>query len=177
MTAFDQAFEIVIGHEGGYSNNSADPGGETKYGISKRSYPNVDIASLTLDGAKQIYQRDFWGKAGCDQCDPGLALIVFDAAVNNGVGQAVRWLQGAVGVTADGVIGPQTQAAIKATDAQQALVAMHAARIYMMAGLSTWGTFGRGWSKRLAQIPYQAATMTSNGNGMPVASVDQPPAG
>lgn len=178
MSAFDQAFEIVVGHEGGYSNNPADPGGETKYGISKRSYPSTDIASLTLAGAKQIYQRDYWSKAGCDLCDPGLALIVFDAAVNNGVGQAVRWLQTAVGAAADGVIGPATRGAIQKANAQEALVAMHAARIYMMAGLSTWSTFGRGWSKRLAQIPYQAATMTNNGNTDAVASSqDQPPAG
>lgn len=176
MSAFDQAFEIVVGHEGGYVNNPADPGGETKYGISARSYPSVNIGALTLDGAKQIYQRDYWSKAGCDLCDPGLALIVFDAAVNNGVGQAVRWLQAAVGVSADGVIGPATRAAIQNAKAEEAIVAMHAARIYMMAGLSTWSTFGRGWSKRLAQIPYQAATMTNNGT--PVASSqDQPPAG
>ncbi|HEY2538239.1 MAG TPA: glycosyl hydrolase 108 family protein, partial [Stellaceae bacterium] len=168
MSAFDQAFEIVVGHEGGYSNNSADPGGETKYGISKRSYPSVNIGALTLDQAKAIYQADYWNRAGCDLCDPGLALIVFDAAVNNGVGQAIRWLQAAVGVKADGVIGPATRAAIAKADAQDALVAAHSARIHMMAGLSTWATFGRGWSKRLAQLPYQAAKMT--GNDAPAAS-------
>jgi lysozyme family protein len=173
MSAFDQAFEIVIGHEGGYSNNSADPGGETKYGISRRSYPNINLGALTLDQAKAIYQVDYWNKAGCDLCDPGLGLIVFDAAVNNGVGQAVRWLQAAVGAGADGVIGPATRAAIQKADPQQALVALHAARIHMMAGLPTWGTFGRGWSRRLAQLPYQAARMTDNGT----PSVDQPPAG
>lgn len=176
MSAFDQAFEIVIGHEGGYSDNPNDPGGRTKYGISQRSYPNVDIPNLTLDRAKQIYQSDYWSKAGCDLCDPGLALVVFDAAVNTGVGQAVRWLQGAVGVTADGVIGPATRAAIQNAKAEEALVAMHAARIYMMAGLSTWKTFGRGWSKRLARLPYQAASMTTNGD-TPASPVDQPPAG
>jgi len=175
MSAFDQAFEIVVGHEGGFSDNPNDPGGATKYGISARSYPNVNIGALTLDGAKAIYQRDYWNRAGCDLCDPGLALIVFDAAVNNGVGQAVRWLQAAVGVTADGVIGPATRAAVAKANAQEALVALHAARINMMAGLPTWQTFGRGWSRRLAQLPYQAASMTNNGT--PVASTDQPPAG
>ena len=116
MSAFDQAFEIVVGHEGGYSNNSADPGGETKFGISRRSYPNLNIATLTLDQAKAIYQTDFWNRAGCDLCDPGLALVLFDAAVNNGVGQAVRWLQAAVGANADGAIGPATKAAIANAD-------------------------------------------------------------
>jgi lysozyme family protein len=167
MSAFDQAFEIVVGHEGGYVDNPNDPGGRTKYGISARSYPRLDIGSLTLDAAKEIYQRDFWNKAGCDLCDPGLALIVFDAAVNNGVGQAVRWLQAALGVTADGVIGPATRAAIAKAEAQETLVAVHAARINMMANLSTWAQFGRGWSKRLAMIPHQAAMMRgeSDANG------------
>jgi lysozyme family protein len=166
MSAFDQAFEIVIGHEGGYSHNAADPGGETKYGISKRSYPSVNIGALTLDQAKAIYLTDYWNKAGCDLCDPGLALIVFDAAVNNGVGQAVRWLQGALGVAADGVIGPATRQAIRQADAQKTLVELHASRINMMANLATWKTFGRGWSRRLAQLPYQAAKMEeSDANG------------
>ena len=96
MSAFDNCFEIVVGHEGGYVNDPKDPGGETKYGISKRSYPRVNIAALTLDGAKQIYRADYWDKVRGDELDPGLALITFDAAVNNGASQAVRWLQGAL---------------------------------------------------------------------------------
>lgn len=162
MAAFDEAFSILIGHEGGYSNNAADPGGETNWGISKRSYPTVDIANLTEDGAKQIYKRDFWDKLCLDTADPALALIAFDAAVNNGVGAATKWLQGALGVTADGIFGPQSQAALAGATgakAQATLTEMHAQRINMMAGLSTWSTFGLGWSRRLAMLPYQAATM------------------
>jgi lysozyme family protein len=164
MTAFDQAFDIVVGHEGGYTNNPSDPGGETKYGVSKRAYPNVDIANLTLDGAKQIYKTDYWDKLHLDTADPGLALIAFDASVNNGVGAATKWLQSALKVAADGVIGPATQTALQACTAdkaQAALVEMHAERINMMANLSTWKTFGKGWSRRLAQLPLQAAGMTS----------------
>lgn len=159
MSAFTTAFEIVVGHEGGFVDNKNDPGGATKYGISQRSYPRVNISALTLDGARAIYEADFWVKAGCDLCDPGLGLVLFDAAVNNGVGQAVRWLQGAVGVKQDGVIGPATRAAIAKADPQKTLVELHAQRIYMMAGLSTWKHFGRGWSRRLANLPYQAAKM------------------
>lgn len=164
MSTFDEAFGIVIGHEGGYVNNPADPGGETKYGISKRAYPNVDIANLTEAQAQQIYKSDYWDKLFLDTADPALALIAFDAAVNNGVGAATKWLQAALGVTADGIFGPQSQAALKActgTKAQAALTEMHAQRINMMAGLSTWSTFGLGWSRRLASLPYQAAGMGS----------------
>ena len=81
MTSFDNAFDRVIGHEGGYVNNSKDPGGETKYGISKRAYPTLDIKSLTLADAKAIYKRDYWDRAQCDALPPGVAFDVFDAAV------------------------------------------------------------------------------------------------
>lgn len=169
--AFEASFAILIGHEGGYVNNPADPGGETKFGISKRAYQNVDIANLTEADAKAIYFRDYWSAAYCDLCPPALALIVFDCAVNNGVGRAIRCLQEGVGVTADGVVGDQTKAALaKITDPSTAIAQAHGARILYMAGLSTWPTFGKGWSRRLAQLPYQAAQMaTSLGVGGPSA--------
>lgn len=170
MSAFTTAFEIVVGHEGGFVDDPKDPGGRTKFGISQRAYPREDIAGLTLERARELYLRDYWQKAGCDLMDPGLALVCFDAAVNNGVGQAARWLQSALGVTVDGVIGPATRAALAKANAEQVLTDMHAARIYMMAGLPTWARFGRGWSKRLARLPYQAAKMQPD-------YVDQPPAG
>ena len=70
---FDQAFDRLISNEGGYVNNPADPGGETNWGISKRSYPDVDIANLTREGAKAIYLRDFWQRGQMDQYDPAIA--------------------------------------------------------------------------------------------------------
>src|SRR4030043_1081564 len=88
MSDFDRGFEIVIGLEGGYSDNPADPGGETKYGISKRSFPDLDIANLTLEQAKEIYLVEYWGKAGCDELVSPLNIYLFDAAVNIGVGTA-----------------------------------------------------------------------------------------
>lgn len=164
MSAFDQAFDILIGHEGGYVNDPNDPGGETKYGISKAAYPDVDIADLTEDQAKAIYKSDYWDKLSLDTAAPQLALIVFDAAVNNGVGAATKFLQTGLGVTADGVFGSESQAALAAVtgDKISSVIAdTHGARIFDMAGLSTWSKFGKGWSKRLAQLPYQAAGMTS----------------
>ena len=99
---FNAAFDRLIGHEGGYVNHPSDPGGETKYGISRRSYPGEDIAGLTLERAKLIYARDFWGPAGCDVVPDAAKFELFDMAVNSGVKAAVRNLQRAVGETDDG---------------------------------------------------------------------------
>jgi lysozyme family protein len=157
ISAFDLCFANTLGHEGGYTNNPSDPGGETNWGISKRAYPNVDIANLTQDQAKAIYKSDYWDKISGDTLHPALACITFDAAVNNGVGSASRWLQTAVGATPDGSIGPATRAAIQKADPVAAMNSVHAQRIMFMAGLDTWGTFGKGWSARLAALPYQAS--------------------
>jgi hypothetical protein len=85
MSLFDAAFPIVVGIEAGYVNDPQDPGGETKYGISKRAYPNEDIPNLTIERARELYRRDYWDKAGCDAYSWGIALITFDCAVNQGV--------------------------------------------------------------------------------------------
>lgn len=89
---FGSAVSFVLAQEGGYVNDPADPGGETKYGISKRSYPYLDIASLTVDQAKAIYYTDYWEASGADRLPMPLALVVFDTAVNTGVGHAQDWL-------------------------------------------------------------------------------------
>jgi len=150
MTYFEQCFETLIGHEGGYSNDSRDPGGETKFGISKRSYPTLDIAALTLADAKQIYKRDFWDRAQCDRLPPGLAFDVFDTAVNSGIGQAIRFLQRAAGVADDGVAGPLTMSAVGRWDAESLQARFNGMRLDFMTRLSTWDTFGRGWARRIA---------------------------
>jgi lysozyme family protein len=88
VSFFPQAFAIVVGEEGGYIADPRDPGGETKYGISKRTYPNVDIAQLTLEEAREIYLRDYWNACACDTMSWERALCVFDMAVNQGQGAA-----------------------------------------------------------------------------------------
>jgi lysozyme family protein len=148
---FDQVFDKLISHEGGYVNDPHDPGGETKFGISKRSYPTLDIASLTLVDAKAIYKRDFWDRAQCDKMPPELAFNVFDAAVNSGIGQAIRWLQRAVGVADDGVVGPLTLASINRENDTSAIRARYNGhRLDFMTRLSTWDVFGKGWARRIA---------------------------
>lgn len=119
-TNYEKAFHELIMIEGGYVNDPVDRGGETKYGISRRAYPNIEIAALTLEDAKQIYYRDYWKRAGCHYIDRyDIALELFDTAVNMGVGTAARIFQQALNLmnrnerdypdlVVDGIIGPVT---------------------------------------------------------------------
>lgn len=149
---FDTAFERVIGHEGGYVNNPADPGGETKFGISRRSYPAENIAGMTLERAKQIYQRDFWGPAGCDAVPDAIRFDLFDMAVNSGIKPAIKTLQRTVGETADGVLGPRTLAACSSMPGPRLVARFGAYRIQFITELPDewWQHFGRGLMNRIA---------------------------
>ncbi|MDB5540796.1 MAG: hypothetical protein JWQ89_2523 [Devosia sp.] len=147
---FDEAFEKLIGHEGGYVNSRADPGGETKFGISKRSYPGENIPAMTLERAKQIYLRDYWGPCGADALPDGMKLQVFDMAVNSSVAQTVKVLQRAVGETDDGVLGPMTLQAVNSMQPARLLARFNGYRLHFMADLSNWPSFSRGWAKRVA---------------------------
>lgn len=149
-TWFDQCFDKLISHEGGYVNDPRDHGGETKFGISKRAYPQVDIKNLTLGAAKEIYKRDYWDRAQCDKLPPSVAYVLFDAAVNSGIGQAIRFLQRAVNVADDGVIGPMTIAAVTRLDAESVCARYIGQRLEFMTKLTTWDVYGKGWSRRLA---------------------------
>lgn len=123
MTHFvwDSAFDITIGFEGGYVNDPNDAGGETKYGISKRAYPDLDIKNLTLEQAKEIYHRDYWERCKCDFIPDALSIALFDFAVNSGTKRAVRYLQRALEVTIDGCIGNQTIGACNRVPARYVL--------------------------------------------------------
>ena len=147
---FDSAFEALIGHEGGHVDHPDDPGGETKYGISKRSYPEVNIAGLTLDDAKAISRRDYWDRVRADELPSELRFLLFDAAVNAGVAQSIKWLQRAVGVRDDGVIGPITLAAIADSNPHQISSNFLGQRLKHMTDLRHWDQFGRGWARRIA---------------------------
>jgi lysozyme family protein len=121
----------------------------TKYGISAAAYPHLDIASLRKDEAIDIYWRDYWIPVRGDDLPPRLAGLVFDAAVNHGVGDAARMLQRAVGATVDGVIGPRTLAASRQGEQDVAIANFLAERLIDYMKAPTWKTHGRGWSRRL----------------------------
>jgi len=147
---FLQMFDRLLGNEGGYVNNPADPGGETNWGISKRQYPSVDIKNLTKEEAEDIYYRDFWQPLNLDTVHAWNAFNIFDAAVNHGIPNAVRILQEALGIAPDGHFGPISQDALANHDDAQLAMRFIAARIEFWTKLSTWGTFGRGWANRAA---------------------------
>ncbi|MGK2897583.1 MAG: glycoside hydrolase family 108 protein [Burkholderiaceae bacterium] len=147
---FDQAFNQLIAHEGGYVDDRRDAGGETKYGISKAAYPGEDIRAMTLERAKAIYARDYWGPAGCDALPDAARLQVFDMAVNSGVKTAIKTLQRAVGAVPDGVLGPHTLQAIQSMPALRLVARFNGQRLALMADLASWPAFGRGWAKRIA---------------------------
>ncbi len=152
---FDIAFDRLISHEGGYVNDPQDPGGETNWGISKRSYPNVDIQNLTREQAKEIYRKDFWDVLG--DAHPAIKFQVFDFAVNSGVGTAIRKLQAAIGVADDGKWGAVSASKLKAMDLNDVLMRYAAQRLLFMTSLSVWDRFGRGWARRIAgQLNYAA---------------------
>ena len=175
MDVFARAFAVVIGEEGGWSAAPDDPGnwtggavgrgtlGGTKFGISAAAYPTLDVAALTLADAQAIYRRDYWERVRGDALPPALALLVFDAAVNNGVARASRWLQQALGVAEDGAIGPATLAAVTARAGDGAALATEflALRLVFMAALPTWRAFGLGWARRLCGLPFEAMALTA----------------
>lgn len=134
---FARAMVFVARWEGGYVNDPNDPGGETKYGISKRSYPQLDIANLTEAEAKAIYERDYWQASGADGLPWPLSLVVFDSAVNAGVAKARGWLQ-----TSAGSVGFYL-----------------ALRLEFYTKLPHWQHFGAAWSRRVADLLREVGTV------------------
>ena len=156
---FDQAFQQLIYNEGGYVDNPDDPGGATCWGITERvaranGYTG-DMQSLPLDTAKAIAKAQYWDPFQCDQFDGRIGFQVLDAAYNGG--HPAQWLQQAAGATPDGVIGPQTIAAVKAVDPLLVIMRFLASRLQYLTALSTWSDFGRGWANRIAHNLVAAA--------------------
>jgi lysozyme family protein len=160
---FDQAFQKLVGFEGALSLDPKDKGNWTsgiigqgelrgsKFGISAASYPHLDIANLTVDRAKDIYRSDFWEQSLAPCFSDPMNYQLFDMAVNSGPRNAVIMLQRVLGVTADGVAGPKTAAAIAAVnDATALAIRFLAFRLRFMTHASGWDSQGRGWANRIA---------------------------
>ena len=147
---FDQVFDRIIGLEGGYVNNPNDPGGETKYGISKRAYPHYNISELTREQAKEIYRVDFWDKLQLENVYPSVTYQLFDFAVNSGINTAIRYFQRALGVADDGYFGPISKAAAQHMSECDMILSLNAERLEFMTKLSSWDLFGQGWARRIS---------------------------
>lgn len=153
MTHFERAFADLLGNEGGYSDNPADKGGETMWGITIATARHAGytgaMRDMPVEVAKEIYRERYW-RAEFDRLPYVVAFQCFDAAVNSGPVVAIKWLQEAVGVRADGVIGPVTMAAVAKLDPLVIVLRFSATRLAFLASLPSWPTFGRGWANRVA---------------------------
>lgn len=153
ITDFNGAWARLLESEGGYSNRdaAADTGGETNHGITlavarKWGYLGP-MQDLPEDTARQIARTWYWAPNGCDQLPPGIAFHVMDAAYNGGL--AVKWLQQAAGVSADGVVGPKTVSAVRSRPAAEIVLAFNALRLNYLANLKNWPENSRGWARRI----------------------------
>ena len=157
LTKFDDIIEVVLKHEGGYVNDPVDPGGETNFGIAKRSHPDVDIKNLTEEGAKEIYYQDYWMKNRVPQLPDELKHIYFDMCINQGRGRAVKILQQAANakganLKVDGGLGPKTIGALNGVELDR----VRAYRIKYYADLVTrkpdLEKFYFGWFRRGLEV-------------------------
>ncbi len=149
MANFDTVFSRTLGHEGNYW---IDPvAGETKWGLSKRAYPNLIIKELTEEDARNIYLRDFWNPITADGLPESVAYQLFDFAINSGIQTSIRYLQRALGVADDGYFGPVSLTAATKISECDLLMSLNAERLEFMTRLSNWDSNSKGWARRIAQ--------------------------
>lgn len=165
---FDRSLSLVLKHEGGYVDHPRDPGGATNKGITIatfRRYVNSkgttdDLKRLTTAQAGIVYRKQYWNAIKGDDLPDGVDYAVFDFAVNSGPSRAAKYLQAVLGVAQDGRIGPATIASAKAKSAAAIINALCDARMAFLNRLPTWGTFGKGWTRRVKGVRAEALAMT-----------------
>jgi lysozyme family protein len=164
---WQKSFEMMLESEGGYVNHPSDPGGMTNLGVTKRVWEEwvgresneKEMRSLTPEMVAPLYKRKFWDACKCDELPTGVDYLVFDFAVNAGPGRSAKILQTAVGVPADGGIGPITLAAVKAQDPTELIQKFSDAKEAFYRSLNTFETFGKGWLNRVAAVKIKASSM------------------
>ncbi len=166
-SVFNQVFQVLLEFEGYMSDDDHDAGGLTKYGISQRAYPTLDIASLTIEDAKRIYYEDYFLNAKCNELPTELACHVFDVAVNMGVSRAIRFLQRTLKTTADGIFGSGSRAALKAYLANHGETSLvldylsYRAQFYsrIVQSNQTQQKYLRGWLRRTYRLQQFVLTL------------------
>lgn len=163
---FDRCLAEVLRHEGGWSDHPHDPGGATMKGVTLATYrkwkPGAtkdDLRQITDAELARIYRAGYWDIVRGDDLPAGLDLVAFDGAVNSGPARGAKWLQTGLGVTADGKIGPVTISAAHKAAPGVAINRACDARMSFLRSLKTWGTFGRGWTRRVEDVRSTALLM------------------
>jgi len=167
---FEKCLEKLLGHEGGYVNHPSDPGGMTNLGVTARVWEEwvghpVDekqMRALTPETVAPLYKKKYWDACHADDLVSGLDYCVFDVAVNSGPGRAIKFLQSVVGATPDGGYGSITAGLVKKAQEEDAarLVSVYCAkRLEFLQSLKTFETFGKGWSRRVAEVKEEALKM------------------
>jgi len=164
---FARALKLVLAHEGGYVDHPKDPGGATNKGITiatfrryvKKDGTKDDLRRISDADVARVYQKHYWDKVRGDDLPDGLDYAVFDFAVNSGTGRAPKYLQRVLGVTQDGVIGPATLKAAHAVNVPFAIDRLCDDRMAFLRSLSTFSTFGRGWTSRVSGVRIEAQRM------------------
>lgn len=151
---FEDAFDRLLGHEGGYSNHPADKGGETMWGVTVKVAREAgyvgEMRDMPQKVAQAIYKARYWSKCRCDELPAEIRFDVFDCAVNSGVSTSIQLLQKALGVKEDGIIGEQTISAAKFQAPTRIVARFNGARLNLMTNLNNWDAFGKGWARRIA---------------------------
>ncbi len=164
---FEESLAHVLKSEGGYVDHPKDPGGATNLGCTKKVWEEWvghevtkdDIRALTVADVAPLYKKKYWDKCRCDDLPHGVDFAVFDLAINSGTGRASKFLQGACGVAADGAIGPATLAAVAKMNPRELATKICERRLEFLQALPTWGTFGKGWGRRVAETEEVAFKM------------------
>lgn len=169
LSSFEEALAQVLIQEGGFVHHPSDPGGATNLGITRRTLSQArgrsasveDVRRLGREEAASIYRRFYWDPIQGDALPPGIGLAVFDIAVHSGPARAASLLQEALGLAADGIVGPRTLAAAGAADAAEAVRRLTRLRLAFLSRLPTWPVFGRGWRRRALTIEREALRLAS----------------
>lgn len=167
---FAKCLPEILRHEGGWADHPSDPGGATMKGITIGTYrqwkgravTKAELRAISDEEVAAIYKRNYWDKVRGDDLPAGLDLVAFDAAVNSGPSRGAKWLQTALGVAADGKIGPKTIAAAESADAATAINRALDVRLSFLKGLRTWPTFGKGWGRRVDGVRKVALGMVGS---------------
>lgn len=149
---FQDCLKIILQIEGGYNLDPDDPGGATKFGISKRSYPQLDIFNLTQSEAEAIYKKDYWERFHIEDLPDFFRLTFFDCCVNQGGPTAVKLLQGILLLKVDGIIGPATIEDANGIAPNTLVYEFAMSRFQSYIDNKNFSTFGIGWLNRLLKI-------------------------